>query len=99
LKSISGTYGSYKGFLVITSLSFITNLTTYGPFGTATGETETFSIPIADSAVVGFHGRCGYYLDALGIFVIPVSSFNYVYFISKYGYCCGLFSFEVGVLG
>lgn len=82
---------------MITSLSFITNLTTYGPFGTATG--ETFSIPIADSAVVGFHGRSGYYLDALGIFVIPVSSFNYVYFISKYGYCCGLFSFEVGVLG
>ncbi|KAG5226540.1 Mannose/glucose-specific lectin [Salix suchowensis] len=70
LKSISGTYGSYKGLLVITSLSFITNLTTYGPFGTATG--ETFSIPIADSAVVGFHGRSGHYLDALGIFVIPI---------------------------
>ena len=61
---------------MITSLSFITNLTTYGPFGTAPG--ETFSIPIADSAVVGFHGRSGYYLDALGIFVTPVSSFNYI---------------------
>jgi hypothetical protein len=76
LKSISGTYGSYEGQLVITSLSFITNLTTYGPFGTAPG--ETFSIPIADSAVVGFHGRCASYLDALGIFVTPVSSFNYI---------------------
>ncbi|XVE79531.1 hypothetical protein DITRI_Ditri14bG0066200 [Diplodiscus trichospermus] len=72
LKSISGTYGSYKGLLVITSLSFITNLTTYGPFGT--DSSELFSIPIADSAVVGFHGRCGYYLDALGIFVIPANS-------------------------
>ncbi|KAJ6434360.1 hypothetical protein OIU84_017961 [Salix udensis] len=72
LKSISGTYGSYEGLLVITSLSFITNLTTYGPFGTAPG--ESFSIPIADSAVVGFHGRCGSYLDALGIFVIPANS-------------------------
>ncbi|KAM7473148.1 hypothetical protein LguiB_020391 [Lonicera macranthoides] len=69
LKSISGTYGSYKGLLVITSLSLITNLTTYGPFGIASS--ETFSFPIANSAVVGFHGRCGYYLDALGIFVIP----------------------------
>lgn len=72
LKSISGTYGSYEGQLVITSLSFITNLTTYGPFGTAPG--ETFSIPIADSAVVGFHGRCASYLDALGIFVTPANS-------------------------
>ncbi|KAM7468839.1 hypothetical protein LguiA_007022 [Lonicera macranthoides] len=72
LKSISGTYGSYKGLLVITSLSLITNLTTYGPFGTASS--ETFSFPIANSAVVGFHGRCGYYLDALGIFVIPTNS-------------------------
>ncbi|KAM7468844.1 hypothetical protein LguiA_007027 [Lonicera macranthoides] len=72
LKSISGTYGSYKGQLVITSLSLITNLTTYGPFGTASS--EAFSIPIANSAVVGFHGRCGYYLDALGIFVIPTNS-------------------------
>lgn len=61
---------------MITSLSFITNQTTYGPFGTAFG--ESFSISVAHGVVVGFHGRCGYYLDTLGIFVIPVSSFNYI---------------------
>ena len=61
---------------MITSLSFTTNLTTHGPFGTAPG--EPFSIPIADGVVVGFHGRCGYYLDALGVFVTPVSSFDYI---------------------
>nr|P83304.1 RecName: Full=Mannose/glucose-specific lectin [Parkia platycephala]1ZGR_A Chain A, Mannose/glucose-specific lectin [Parkia platycephala]1ZGR_B Chain B, Mannose/glucose-specific lectin [Parkia platycephala]1ZGS_A Chain A, Mannose/glucose-specific lectin [Parkia platycephala]1ZGS_B Chain B, Mannose/glucose-specific lectin [Parkia platycephala] len=71
LKSISGSYGDYNGVLVIRSLSFITNLTTYGPFGSTSGG-ESFSIPIADSVVVGFHGRAGYYLDALGIFVQPV---------------------------
>ncbi|KAL9380292.1 hypothetical protein Peur_025949 [Populus x canadensis] len=94
LKSISGTYGSYKGLLVITSLSFITNLTTYGPFGTAPG--ETFSIPIADSAVVGFHGRCGYYLDALGIFVTPANSHGSIS-VGQWGGPGGdPFSFRVG---
>ncbi|KAM7519184.1 hypothetical protein LguiB_018146 [Lonicera macranthoides] len=73
LKSISGTYGSYKGQLVITSLSFITNLTTHGPFGTTTASCEPFSIPIGNSNVVVFHGRCGYYLDALGININSLS--------------------------
>nr|TKS04651.1 mannose/glucose-specific lectin-like isoform X2 [Populus alba] len=69
LKSITGTYGDYAGMVVITSLSFITNLTTRGPFGTATG--TSFSVPIEGSVVIGFHGRGGYYLDAIGIHVKP----------------------------
>ena len=73
LTSISGTYGNYKGFQVITSLSFITNLTTHGPFGTASG--TSFSIPIHGSLVTGFHGRGGYYLDAIGIHVKSVNFF------------------------
>ncbi|KAM7473130.1 hypothetical protein LguiB_020373 [Lonicera macranthoides] len=94
LKSISGTYGSYEGQLVITSLSLITNLTTYGPFGTASS--EVFSIPIANSAVVGFHGRCGYYLDALGIFVIPTNSEGSIS-VGQWGGLGGdPFSFRVG---
>nr|C0HM44.1 RecName: Full=Mannose/glucose-specific lectin; AltName: Full=Protein PNL [Parkia nitida] len=72
LKSISGSTADYNGVLVtIRSLSFITNLTTYGPF-LSFGGGESFSIPIADSVVVGFHSRAGYYLDALGIFDQPV---------------------------
>ncbi|KAG6742362.1 hypothetical protein POTOM_053233 [Populus tomentosa] len=62
LTSITGTYGNYAGMVVITSLSFITNLTTYGPFGTATG--TSFSIPIEGLVVIGFQGRGGHYLDA-----------------------------------
>ncbi|XP_011015046.1 PREDICTED: mannose/glucose-specific lectin-like isoform X3 [Populus euphratica] len=94
LKSISGTCGRCKGLLVITSLSFITNLTTYGPFGTAAR--ETFSIPIADSTVVGFHGRCGYYLDALGIFVTPANSHGSIS-VGQWGGPGGdPFSFRVG---
>ncbi|XP_028792466.1 mannose/glucose-specific lectin-like [Neltuma alba] len=95
LESISGTYGEYHGLLVIKSLSFITNLTTYGPFGSTSGDDKTFSIPIADSVVVGFHGRAGYYLDALGIFVHPVHSHGTI----SFGPCGGPggdeFSFRV----
>eukprot|EP00258_Populus_trichocarpa_P028898 XP_024444917.1 mannose/glucose-specific lectin isoform X4 [Populus trichocarpa] len=95
LKSISGTYGRYKGVLaVITSLSFTTNLTTHGPFGTAPG--EPFSIPIADGVVVGFHGRCGYYLDALGVFVTPANSHGSIS-VGQWGGPGGdPFSFRVG---
>ncbi|XP_062076286.1 jacalin-related lectin 34-like [Humulus lupulus] len=76
LKSISGTYGDYNGVSdVITSLSFHTNLTTHGPFGTSsTTSGKPFSSPITDSAVVGFHGRSGRYLDALGIYVKPLNT-------------------------
>ncbi|KAM7515222.1 hypothetical protein LguiA_004805 [Lonicera macranthoides] len=70
LTSITGTYGDCNGLLVITSLSFKTNLTTYGPFGTATG--TSFSIPIEGSVVIGFHGRGSCYLDAIGIHVKPI---------------------------
>ncbi|KAK4279976.1 hypothetical protein QN277_011664 [Acacia crassicarpa] len=76
LMSISGHYGDYVGLLVIRSLAFITNLNTYGPFGTTSGDDTPFSIPTADSVVVGFHGRAGHFVDALGIFVKPVDSHN-----------------------
>ncbi|GLT45977.1 hypothetical protein SLA2020_197700 [Shorea laevis] len=95
LKSISGTYGDYNGLLVIRSLSFTTNLTTYGPFGKTTGG-QLFSIPVAESVVVGFHGRSGHYLDALGIFVQPVHSHGSISFGPWGGPGGDPFSFRVG---
>ncbi|GKV44482.1 hypothetical protein SLEP1_g51663 [Rubroshorea leprosula] len=95
LKSISGTYGDYNGLLVIRSLSFTTNLTTYGPFGTTTGG-QQFSIPIPESVLVGFHGRSGYYLDALGILVQPVPSHGSISFGPWGGPGGDPFSFRVG---
>ncbi|KAM6595439.1 hypothetical protein CsatA_005963 [Cannabis sativa] len=69
LTSISGTYGEYRNMTVITSISFITNLKTYGPFG---GETGTaFSLPIQGGVIVGFHGKSGDFIDSIGIFVKP----------------------------
>ena len=62
--------------MVISSLSFITNLRPHGPYGT-TNSGQAFSIPIADS-VVGFHGRAENYIDALGIHVQPII-YIYIY--------------------
>ncbi|KAM6549840.1 hypothetical protein CsatB_021516 [Cannabis sativa] len=74
LKSISGTYGVYNGVAdVILSLSFHTNLSTYVPFGRPSNTGTPFTIPMEDSVVVGFHGRAGYYLDAIGIYVKPLN--------------------------
>ncbi|KAF4380950.1 hypothetical protein F8388_011872 [Cannabis sativa] len=74
LTSISGTYGKYLNLTVITSISFITNLKTYGPFG---GETGTpFSLPIQGGVVVGFHGKSGDFVDSIGIYVKPVGRLN-----------------------
>ncbi|XP_054806288.1 mannose/glucose-specific lectin-like [Prosopis cineraria] len=50
------------------SLSFTTNLNNYGPFGSTPADADQyFSVSIEDSDIARFHGRCGYYLDALGI--------------------------------
>uniref|UniRef100_A0A803PUJ6 Jacalin-type lectin domain-containing protein n=1 Tax=Cannabis sativa TaxID=3483 RepID=A0A803PUJ6_CANSA len=69
LTSISGTYGKYLNLTVITSISFITNLKTYGPFGGKTG--TPFSLPIQGGVVVGFHGKSGDFVDSIGVYVKP----------------------------
>ena len=70
MTSISGTYGTYNGLTVITSLSFVINGNINGPYGRQIG--TAFSIPIQDSEVVGFHGKAGWYLDSIGLYVKPV---------------------------
>jgi hypothetical protein len=73
LKEVSGTFGIYDRdqHNIITSLKFITNVKTYGPFGEAKG--TPFTIPVQkNSSIVGFFGRSGIYLDALGVYVHPL---------------------------
>ncbi|XP_072955904.1 protein GOS9-like [Typha angustifolia] len=70
LTSISGHYGSFGNITVIRSLSFSTNLnTTYGPYGEQQG--TTFSIPLQEGKIVGFFGRSGALLDAIGVYLRP----------------------------
>ncbi|KAL5710826.1 hypothetical protein ACHQM5_021340 [Ranunculus cassubicifolius] len=65
LISISGFYGVFDGHEVVKSLSFYTNDGSYGPFGNEAG--LFFSSREVDAIIVGFHGRSGLYLDAIGV--------------------------------
>nr|XP_009770862.1 PREDICTED: putative late blight resistance protein homolog R1B-16 isoform X1 [Nicotiana sylvestris]XP_009770863.1 PREDICTED: putative late blight resistance protein homolog R1B-16 isoform X1 [Nicotiana sylvestris]XP_009770864.1 PREDICTED: putative late blight resistance protein homolog R1B-16 isoform X1 [Nicotiana sylvestris]XP_009770865.1 PREDICTED: putative late blight resistance protein homolog R1B-16 isoform X1 [Nicotiana sylvestris]XP_009770866.1 PREDICTED: putative late blight resistan len=69
LTGIKGTFGHYCGLSVIKSLCFITNVKNYGPFGCEAGGTP-FSLVMKEGvAIVGFHGRCGAFLDAIGVYL------------------------------
>ncbi|KAK1577040.1 hypothetical protein Q3G72_018590 [Acer saccharum] len=48
----------------IESLTFHTNRTTYGPYGQTNG--SAFEIPLENAEIVGFFGRAGAFIDALG---------------------------------
>lgn len=67
--AIEGFYGAVKGtdgLEVVTSLSIFTNRRKYGPFGEK--ETGThFSSTLSGGKVVGFFGRSGTYLNAIGV--------------------------------
>ncbi|XP_019259608.1 PREDICTED: uncharacterized protein LOC109237713 isoform X3 [Nicotiana attenuata] len=69
LTGIKGTLGRFNGHLVVKSLCFTTNAKNYGPFGSEDGGTP-FSVVIKEGgAIVGFHGRCEVYLDAIGVYL------------------------------
>uniref|UniRef100_A0A0D9WLV4 Jacalin-type lectin domain-containing protein n=1 Tax=Leersia perrieri TaxID=77586 RepID=A0A0D9WLV4_9ORYZ len=70
VKEISGTHGELQNVAdLVTYLKIVTNICTYEcgvPNGTA------FSVPLQDGArVVGFFGRFGWLVDAIGIYVHP----------------------------
>ncbi|KAK2386738.1 Mannose-binding lectin superfamily protein [Trifolium repens] len=67
LTSIDGYYGSLNqwGPIFIRSLSFETNKKLYGPFGVEQG--TYFTLPVTGANIVGFHGRYGWHIDAIGV--------------------------------
>nr|POE98423.1 isoform 3 of jacalin-related lectin 3 [Quercus suber] len=69
LTSIHGHYGCLNewGPVFVRSLSFESNRKTYEPFGTEQG--TYFSFPMAGGKIVGFHGKSGWYLDAIGAYL------------------------------
>ncbi|KAK1553668.1 hypothetical protein Q3G72_001871 [Acer saccharum] len=67
LMKISGTQRTYANVYCIESLCFHTNLNKYGPFGPS--NTTSFELCMKDGVIVGFHGRCGIYIDAIGVYV------------------------------
>ncbi|RRT85273.1 hypothetical protein BHE74_00003842, partial [Ensete ventricosum] len=71
LTTISGHYSPvvYGGSPVIRSLAFNSNKRTFGPFGVQDG--IPFTLPMEGGMIVGFSGRCGWYLDAIGWRISP----------------------------
>lgn len=68
LNCICGYYSSIDRGVsnaVIKSLTFYTSRGKYGPFGEEVG--TFFTSTTTQGKVVGFHGRGGLYLDAIGV--------------------------------
>lgn len=70
LTHITGYYAPtiVKGPNIIKSLTFHTTKTKYGPFGEEQG--TPFYSNMKEGVVVGFHGRTGWFLDAIGVHMI-----------------------------
>lgn len=65
---------SVKGYIalvgtttVVRSLTFVSNLRTFGPYGKEEG--AMFQLPAVSGKIIGFHARSGVLLDVLGIYV------------------------------
>jgi hypothetical protein len=71
LTTVSGTFGSYNtSYDVITSITLVTNIGCYGPFGKEKG--ISFNFPIqGNGSIVGFFGHAELYIDAIGVYVNP----------------------------
>lgn len=71
LTSIHGHYGSLieRGPVFVRSLTLESNKRTYGPFGIEQG--IYFSLPTTGGKIIGFHGKSGWYLDAIGVHLKP----------------------------
>jgi hypothetical protein len=66
VKEVTGTVAGN----IVTSLNFVTNFQTYGPFGQVRG--TPFSLPKQkDGKIVGLFVRAGNVIDALGVLVEP----------------------------
>lgn len=72
LIGVSGTCGSFGGLTnIVTSLTFVTNAASYGPFGEGGGDPFVLQVQ-SNSSIVGFFGIAGWFLDAIGFYVRPL---------------------------
>lgn len=74
---ISGTFGVSSGAYAqetISSLSFVTNKRSHGPFGCARG--THFSVPWQKGSFAGFYGIASYYIDGIGIYLRAIKSID-----------------------
>ncbi|KAI3460354.1 hypothetical protein Pfo_017017 [Paulownia fortunei] len=86
LTSMHGHFGGLQewGQVFVRSLTFESNKRTFGPFGVQQGTYFTSKI---HGKIVGFVGKCGWYLDAIGLYMEPLHkpiASNTVYHSQQY---------------
>ncbi|CAM0878531.1 unnamed protein product, partial [Alopecurus aequalis] len=75
LKKVIGTTGVFDKIEIVTSLTFVTSQGNTYSYGKATS--NQFNIPKNNTdEVVGFFGRSGIYLDALGVYTSPSMAYK-----------------------
>uniref|UniRef100_A0A8R7PNZ7 Jacalin-type lectin domain-containing protein n=1 Tax=Triticum urartu TaxID=4572 RepID=A0A8R7PNZ7_TRIUA len=67
LTCVKGRLGNYAGCFLVGTVTFVSNRCTFGPYGM--GEGAPFELPAAGGRIIGFHGRSGGLLNALGTYV------------------------------
>lgn len=70
---MSGYYGEVDGVTVVISLTFRSNIRTYGPFGGQENPNHTyFRTPWNIGMINGFYGRSGNSVNAIGAHFAPI---------------------------
>ncbi|CAL5009263.1 unnamed protein product [Urochloa decumbens] len=71
IKQVLGTTSTVGEDTVVTSLTLVSNLTTYGPFGTTYGTPFCSQAPESNRSIAGFYARAGEAVNALGVYYTP----------------------------
>ena len=78
ITQLEGAFGTTRDGLFpitsITSLTIYTNKRIFGPFGGIPEDAVLFKSEFGK--IIGFHGRSGLELDAIGCFIIPNQASN-----------------------
>jgi Jacalin-like lectin domain len=70
ITAVSGCIGPYKMETVLKTLRLETNKRTWGPYGATPKRLDKhFHLPAFGGQIVGFYGRCGECMDAIGVYV------------------------------
>ncbi|CAL9156408.1 unnamed protein product [Musa hybrid cultivar] len=69
LVGVEGSVDTMWGITLVRNLTLRTNKKSYGPFGTSGG--KSFSVPVASGKIIGFFGRAGSMIDAIGVYLAP----------------------------
>lgn len=66
---MKGRVGYNSKYLWISSLTFETNLRSFGPYGKEDQAYAPFELPAMRGKIIGFHALAGDYLYAVGVYV------------------------------